>query len=268
MGKHRQRASLFHNPLKRTPAPRRALQRATRAAAGIARSATDVPLDELRADLTEAWATRRAVDSAIAAADMRLARPAIGSRAIARPAEADWAWRAEAMRLPLDRAGLAPVTSRADVGRGLTVFHDCPLSEITLRQHRNSSAGDTAPFSLIMDVMGFNGSFLSLALDLPDSLHDGLTRAQLLRVAAVIRIERPVTVFARLNIKHGPNTEQQLYEMGAPGDTQQVEFDLAYIDFAPERVDRMWIDLILNQPAMTRVQIADLTVIRMPRAEI
>lgn len=259
---------MFHNPLKRTPAQRRALQRTTRAAAEIAQGARRAPMDELRADLTEARAARRALDAAIAAADMRLARPAIGSRAIARPAEADWAWRADALRLPLEQAGLAPATSRAEIGQGLTVFHDCPLSEITLRQQRSATARDTAPFSLIMDVMGFKGSFLSLALDLPNSLHDGLTRAQLLQVSAVIRMERPMTIFARLNIKHGPNTEQQLYEMGAPGDVQQVEFDLAYIDFAPERVERMWVDLILDQPAMTRVQIADLTVVRMPRAEI
>lgn len=268
MDRRSQRAELFHNPLKRGPADRRAFVRASRAAGSMAHSARTAPLDQLRADLAEARATRRALDAAIDAADMRLARPPVGSAAIARPAESDWAWRADALRLPLGVAGLAPVPSRTEIGRGLTLFHDCPLSEITLRQQRNAGAGDTAPFSLIMDVMGFHGSFLSLALDLPDSLHDGLTRDQLLRLSAVVRLDRPMTVFARLNIKHGPNTEQQLYEMGAPGDAQQVEFDLAYVEFNPDRVERIWVDLILDHPAMTRVQIADLTVVRLPRAEI
>jgi hypothetical protein len=75
-------------------------------------------------------------------------------------------------------------------------------------------------------------------------------------------------VFARLNIKHGPNTEQILTELSLYNDDVIAEFDLAYAEINEQRVERMWLDLIFEGPAMNQVTIRDITFCRYPRAEL
>ena len=53
------------------------------------------------------------------------------------------------------------------LGNEVTLFHDCEFSELTLRQLRNLREQDLAPYGLRMDVFRFDGSFLSLVVDLP-----------------------------------------------------------------------------------------------------
>ena len=78
--------------------------------------------------------------------------------------------------------------------------------------------------------------------------------------------ERPVEMFARLNIRHGPNTEQIVREIGR--DDPVVEFDLAYSDINEKRIGGLWLDLIIDRPAMNRIVFRDVTLARYPRAEI
>ena len=49
--------------------------------------------------------------------------------------------------------------SKTNLGEEVTVFHDCKISELTLRQVRNTREADLAPFGLRMDVFRFDGSF-------------------------------------------------------------------------------------------------------------
>ncbi|MEZ5686950.1 MAG: DUF6478 family protein [Paracoccaceae bacterium] len=65
-------------------------------------------------------------------------------------------------------------------------------SEITLRQIRNSGAGHLAPFGLRTDVFRFDGSFLSLVLDLPDAAVTGLRLNHLIRLDMVVELEKPI----------------------------------------------------------------------------
>ena len=41
-------------------------------------------------------------------------------------------------------------------------------------------------------------------------------------------MEKPLEIFARLNIKHGPNVEQIVRELPLNEEEVMVEFDLAY----------------------------------------
>ena len=50
--------------------------------------------------------------------------------------------------------------------------------------------------------------------------------------------------------------------------TVRVEFDLAYTKLNEKRVDRMWLDLIFDNPGMNEVILRDLTFSRRPRAEL
>ena len=163
---------------------------------------------------------------------------------------------------------MSSVETRATLGDELTLFHDCTRSELTLRQLRNQRAEDLAPYGLRMDVFNFDGSFLSLVLDLPQEARNGLKRTHILQLGTLVEVEKPLEIFARLNIQHGPNTEQLVREFPSESRDGVVEFDLAYADMNEKRVDKLWIDLIFENPQMNQITLRDLTFSRRPRAQI
>ncbi|MEJ6477832.1 MAG: DUF6478 family protein [Octadecabacter sp.] len=236
--------------------------------ARAARKAAGAELSVLRAQRYSARQLRQKLDELTYVADSRLALPRIGSNAFAKPGGTDWSWRPQLWRGPLASKGMSNVQSKTSLGDEVTIFHDCRISELTLRQLRNTREVDLAPFGLRMDVFRFDGSFLSLVLDLPPESCDGLKKRHLVRLDANIELEKPLEIFARLNIKHGPNTEQIVRELPLHQEEVMVEFDLAYSKLNEKRVERMWIDLIFEGPEMNQVTIRDITFCRHPRAEL
>ncbi len=201
-------------------------------------------------------------------ADSRLALPRIGSTTFPKPPGTDWAWRPKPWRAAVVPGGIAPALSKMELTNELVIFHDCKCAEISLRQSRNSRDTDLAPFGIDLEVFHFQGSYLSLVIEIPQDSCVGLRKRHLIRLAALIERERPTKIYARLNVKNGPNTEQVLLTL--PDDTSEtmVEFDLAYSGMNEKRAERMWVDLMIESPAMNRISIRDLTLCRYPRAEI
>ncbi|MFD1342736.1 DUF6478 family protein [Litorisediminicola beolgyonensis] len=241
-----------------------ALRRWRAAAAGM----TGADPVELRRQRSAARALREPLDRLIHFADGRLALPMIGSQSFPRPHDADWAWRPEIWTGPLARPGRSTVPSGEMLGREATLFHDCAISELTLRQLRNTREADLAPYALRLDVFRFDGSYLSLALDLPEQAAQGLKRRHLIRVDAIVEMEKPLEIFLRLNIKHGPNVEQLVRELPLHEADRRVEFDLAYTKLNEKRIEKLWLDIIFEGPEMNQVILRDLTFSRRPRAEI
>ncbi|TMM52450.1 DUF6478 family protein [Sulfitobacter sabulilitoris] len=236
--------------------------------ARIARNAGVTDLAQLRRERGRARLLKAHLDRLIHTADERLALPIIGSTSFPKPHNADWAWRPELWRGPLATPGMSSVGTKSMLGSEVTLFHDCDYSELTLRQLRNLREADLAPYGLRMDVFRFDGSFLSLVIDLPDVAVHGLKRTHLLRVSAIIEMEKPIEIFARLNIRHGPNTEQIVRELPLNEGEITVEFDLAYSNLNEKRVEKAWIDLIFEGPQMNQVVLRDLTFARRPRAQL
>lgn len=56
--------------------------------------------------------------------------------------------------------------------------------------------------------------------------------------------------------------------MPEAGREKLAEFDLAYAGLNDKRIERAWLDLILNDAGMSRIVIRDLVVSRRPRAEL
>lgn len=232
-----------------------------------ARDAEEIDLSQLRQMRTQARQMRRRVDQVTHIADGRLRLPRIGSNAIRKPAQSDWSHRPEIWRGPISPVGIAAMESRSRIGTEATLYHDCDISELTLRQVRNTRETDLAPFGLRMDVFKFDGSFLSLVLDLPQSAVDGLRKNHILRVDAAVETEKPLEIFARLNVKYGPNVEQVVRELPLDGTEMVVEFDLANTKITEKRLERLWMDLIFEGPEMNEINIRDLTFSRRPRAD-
>jgi Family of unknown function (DUF6478) len=222
----------------------------------------------LRRSLGRAWAMRRQLDRVIHQAEHRLALPVIGSQAMRRPLGTDWSWRPAVWTGPIPVPGMSSVPGKAVITDGTTIYHDCRRSELTVRQIRNTREADLAPFGVRMDVFRFDGSFLSLAIDLPPAAVDGLLQRHLIRVDAIVEMEKPLEIFARLNIRHGPNVEQVVRELPLAAEEVMVEFDLAYTRMNEKRVEKLWLDLIFEGPEMNQIILRDLTVSRRPRADL
>lgn len=234
--------------------------------AGEAAEAAD--LGALRAQRARARKLRRELDRVLGTAESRLALPAVGSNAMNRPPGTDWLWRPDLWRYPVQPKGHASAGPRTPLTDGVALFHDCPLSEIVVRQERNARPGDVAPFGLTVEVFGFDGRFLSLAVDLPPEAAQGLGPRFLVRAEAEVEAERPVAILARLNVKQGPNAEQLVCRIPEAGHASVAEFDLAYGGVREAPVDKLWLDLLIENPGMNAVHLRDLRLSRRPRAEV
>lgn len=238
-------------------AHRRALKRWER----IAGAATELDPFSLRALRGQARTLRASLDKVITIAERGIASdPA----RLAPGGQVDWAWRPGIWEASQPSAALVEPAAGAQLGYDLKVFHDCTAPALVLRQ----DAEAPEPPRVALDVFDFDGSFLSLVLDIPAERVAGLGRHHIVGVAMQARMERPVEVLARLNVRHGPNTEQLVQEMEPDGDALSLEFDLAYSEINEKRVEGVWIDLIFDNPSMNRIEITDFLVTRRVRAEI
>lgn len=185
-----------------------------------------------------------------------------------KPLGTDWSWRPDLWRGPLARAGRCPVPRKAGIDAAVRMFHDCDLAQVAIRQIRNRKDNDLAPYSLKIEVFEFTGSFLSLSVELPPDAVQGLTRQHLMRVGSIIETEDATTGFARLNIQHGPNTEQVLRQLNLGEPQVSIDFDLAHLDLNERRMDKVWLDLIFDAPAMNQLVLRDLTLCRHHRVDL
>jgi hypothetical protein len=222
---------------------------------------------DLKALRSRARSLSRHVDRVLHVAEGRLALPLAGQAAIRRPMHSDWAWRPELWAGPVKSLGHAMVETKTPVGREAKVFHDCALSELSIRQVRNMRAEDIAPYGVRMDVFQFDGSFLSLVLDVPSEGVEGLSRSHVIRLEIRIETEKPLEVFGRINVRHGPNVEQLVREFSGSNGEFMVEFDLSATRMNEARVERAWLDLIFEGPEMNQIVLRDVTLSRRPRAE-
>ncbi|MBP9951993.1 MAG: DUF6478 family protein [Cypionkella sp.] len=234
----------------------------------LAEEAASEELDKLRANRTRARTLRRQLDRVIHEADHRLTLPVIGSNVMRKPMGTDWSWRPGLWKGPIPLPGFASVPGKFLIANGATIFHDCRRSELTVRQIRNTRDVDIAPFGCRMDVFRFDGSFLSLVVDLPEEAARGLKQKHLIRMDVIVEMEKPLEIFARLNIKHGPNVEQMVRELPLNEEEVMVEFDLAYSKMNEKRVEKLWVDLIFEGPEMNQIILRDVTFSRRPRAEL
>jgi hypothetical protein len=99
-----------------------------------------------------------------------------------------------------------------------------------------------------MDVFRFDGSFLSLAIDLPIEAARDVSRDHLLRVETVLEIESPLDIYLRLNIRHGPNTDRITRALPLQNETARVDFDLSETRINEKRVEQIWLDMIFDAP--------------------
>ncbi len=229
-------------------------------------AAKTMGFSDLRDLRTKARRLRKRVNKINHVAASRLTLPVMGSKAIKKPQGTEWAHRPEIWSGPVSPNGISSIENKSKIGNELVLFHDCSVSEMTLRQVRNNQENDLAPFGIQLDVFNFEGSFLSLAIEMPNNAVEGLKKEHIIRLTLIIDSERPQEMFARLNLRHGPNTEQIVRELDMSTRELFVEFDLFYTNFKETRAQSLWFDLIFESPSMNQITIRDISVIRRRRA--
>lgn len=184
------------------------------------------------------------------------------------PSRTLWSMRPKVWSDEMVPASHAPLMTGVQLTDGVSVYHDCDASQISLRQTRNLGADATAPFSLLFDVLRFGGSYLSFAIEMPKVVVAEITKNDLIRLQCNIKLETDEDIFIRLNVRNGPNVEQISRHLDLSMDASRVEFDLFYTSIDFQLVTDIWVDLIVEKPAMNAIRIDDLTLVRRARANI
>ncbi|MFV0410552.1 MAG: DUF6478 family protein [Paracoccus sp. (in: a-proteobacteria)] len=220
----------------------------------------------------EAGALRRDIDRFLLRSDRRVALSQAELSRIPLPGGTDWRWRPEVLSARIAPTGMAAPEGGLRLGDSVAIWHDCEQRALILRQTQNAEATDLAAFGLRLEALGFTGNFLSLAIDLPASAREELTRNHIVRVETTLQVERDMEVYARLNIGNGPNTEELVQHLGTlrggASHARVIEFDLAMTEMNENRLDKIWMDLIFEKPLMNAVTIREMIVSRHPRANV
>ncbi|MFN3525664.1 MAG: DUF6478 family protein, partial [Paracoccus sp. (in: a-proteobacteria)] len=191
---------------------------------------------------------------------------AVGARgSLARmvlPAGTDWRWRPQILQARNAVSSLVSPRSGEWLSPEVALFHDCPRAALILRQRRNRRATDLAEYSLALEVLGFGGSYLSYSLTLPTEALSDLGGQHVIRLDTVFDAERPIAAYVRLNVQQGPNTETILRKLGDDldqrGCRRVFEFDLGYADLSAREIEKAWVDVIFESPAMNAVALRDI----------
>lgn len=205
---------------------------------------------------------RRAADALHIAACRRV-------RGATEPAVPDgtiWASRAGPWAAPVSPASLCPVPTGSTFGTGLSLHHDGKLADLSLVQETAQREGG-APFWTSLDCLDFDGSYLSLALSIPEEICTSLTAGDVIALSMDVLVERPTQAYGRLNLRQGPNTETIVRDLDLSRSQTSVEFDLYYTDLESDQISSAWVDVIFEEPKMNRLLFRDVYLSRRRRAD-
>lgn len=182
-----------------------------------------------------------------------------------RPIGTDWVWRPAVFGTNLPDSVCIPAFSPATLGRDLSLFHDCPLVQISLRQEYTAQPDR---FAIRLETFAFQGSYMSMVLEVPPAICADLHVDHLIRLSVCLDTKQPVTLSARLNAVHGSDVAQLQETLVAEGACRVAEFDLLDIPLARHGVDRFWIDIFIDCPAPSSLLLQEISVMRCQRADI
>ena len=179
-----------------------------------------------------------------------------------------WAWRPELWTLCCPTSSGPVEQSGARLMPNTKVFFDDATCALIAQQFRNDISDGFAHYGVALELFQFEGSFLSLAIDLPDELYETFAKDELIGLSGAVFAERPTGFTVRLNIKHGPNTDQLIQAHDLNHSEIRAEFDLAHLNINVKRVEKIWLDLVFETPNFNRISVTDLAFYKRPRGEI
>ena len=227
-----------------------------------------VKTTKLRQQRREALALQRQLGEVLPSINGELHRRLGGPKAYRHGSKMLWAWRPELWTLRCPTSSGPVEQSGARLMPNTKVFFDDATCALIVQQFRNDISEGFAPYGVALELFQFEGSFLSLAIDLPDELYETFAKDELIGLSGAIFAERPAGFTVRLNIKHGPNTDQLIQAHDLNHSEIRAEFDLAHLNINVKRVEKIWLDLVFETPNFNRISVTDLAFYKRPRGEI
>jgi len=160
-----------------------------------------------------------------------------------------WTGRPSVWRSPQDRQSFE-TRSGAELGPGVKLFHDADTQTLAIALKQQTG--------LEIKFNAFAGTFCSIVLDLPSDATNGLGRDHILDIEIAADTDTPLDMFVRLNVKHGPNTEQIIRRVGLDEGPAKIEYDLWYSQIVARQVKNAWVDVIFENPRSQIVQLSDI----------
>ncbi len=148
------------------------------------------------------------------------------------------------------------------LGPHVTLHHGGDGAQFSIEQTDDYGTG------LVFDFADFSSDFFSLAFEIPQDGVKDLGRQDLVRFALRTQTSEPFEAYARLNLCHGPNTEQIVRPINIGAGESFAEFDIFYTDYEQKRAANAWIDLIINDPAHKRITLEHVIILRRVRASL
>lgn len=199
--------------------------------------------------------------------DLAMAQARSGDNFGARPARCSHSYRAGMMGDKIVPASLANIKNDTQIAPDTSMYHDSTVNEISVRQVPNLNSKSHAPYGLQTDILGFDGSYLAFSVTLPAAVGTGLKENEMLKVDLRCRSEHSIPSYLRLSAKDGPNVKTLSKEVKADGHSARINFDP--LELLPsESNEKIWIDLIFNQPTYNGLKIEEFTIHRTFKAEM
>ena len=83
-----------------------------------------------------------------------------------------------------------------------------------------------------------------------------------------LKVRKSLSIFARLNIENGPNTTEISVQFPDNCENGILKFDLSSLKFTERRIKNIWVDLIFEAPALNKITLEDIILIRHPHAKL
>lgn len=147
----------------------------------------------------------------------------------------------------------------------VTLFHDCSLSQILIRQNPTPETGRVAPHELQIECFEFQGSFFSFKFDLP--FQADVTSDTIISIRAHIVTSEDIQAHARLSIAKGAHTEAIIRDVAINDPFATAEFDLYFAETRLDGSQSMWIDLSFSNIAQSKIHLRDIVLFQTNRAE-
>ncbi len=216
---------------------------------------------------TETARLTQRVNQALRAAQTRLSNSLRAPANKSTPTQTDWTWRPDPGTDTIPLGGMAAVRPGTRITPDTALFHDCHRREVTFLATPPAHDASDLP-STTIKVQNFEGTYLSLATDLPNEALAGLSRHHIVALDISLTRDCPLDAYARLNLRHGPNTDHIVAKLADGNGAQRIEFDLGCLRLDETRLTQAWLDLIFDSPAQSRITLEHMALHRRPRAEI
>ena len=141
---------------------------------------------KLRQQRREALALQRALGDVLPRINDELHHRLNRSKAYRHGSNMLWSWRPELWAAPCPSAAGPVPQSGAHLASNTKVFFDDADCAVIIQQFRNDMSEAFAPYGVALELFQFEGSFLSLAIDLPDELYETFAKDELIGLSGAI----------------------------------------------------------------------------------